>query len=124
MSIKIKTPEEIQKMRVAGQAAASVLNMLEPHIQPGISTAELDQMAHDYIVNELGGTPAPLNYKGFPKSICTSLNHQVCHGIPGERILKKTDIVNIDTTVIIDGYHGDTSRMYCFGEPTIKGQRI
>jgi len=124
MSIKIKTPEEIQKMRVAGQAAASVLNMLEPHIQPGISTAELDQMAHDYIVNELGGTPAPLNYKGFPKSICTSFNHQVCHGIPGERILKKTDIVNIDTTVIIDGYHGDTSRMYCVGEPTIKGQRI
>lgn len=124
MSIHIKTPEEIEKMRVAGRLAAEVLEMIGPHVQAGITTAELDRICHDYIVNDQQAVPAPLNYRGFPKSICTSLNHQVCHGIPGEKKLKKGDILNIDITVIKDGFHGDTSKMFYVGEPSIKGRRV
>jgi methionyl aminopeptidase len=124
MSIHIKTPEEIEKMRVAGRLAAEVLEMIGPHVEPGISTNELDRICHDYIVNEQQAIPAPLNYRGFPKSICTSINHQVCHGIPSDKVLKKGDIVNIDITVIKDGFHGDTSKMFYIGEPSIKARRI
>ncbi len=124
MSVNIKTPEEIEKMRVAGRLAAEVLEMIEPHVQPGITTAELDRICHDYIVNEQQAIPAPLDYHGFPKSICTSVNHVICHGIPNEKRLKKGDIVNIDITVIKDGYHGDTSKMFFVGEPPIQAQRL
>ncbi len=124
MSIKIKTPEEIEKMRVAGRLAAEVLEMIEAHIRPGITTDELDRLCHDYIVNEQGAIPAPLNYHGFPKSICTSLNHVVCHGIPAAKKLKKGDILNVDITVIKDGYHGDTSKMFFVGEPSIRARRL
>jgi methionyl aminopeptidase len=124
MSFTIKTPEEIDKMRVAGRLAAEVLNMIGPHIQPGITTAELDRICHDYIVNVQKAIPAPLNYKGYPKSICTSVNHQVCHGIPGDKVLKKGDIVNVDVTVIKDEYHGDTSRMFFVGEPSVQARRL
>ena len=103
MSITIKTPEEIEKMRVAGRLAAEVLDMIEPYVQDGASTEELDQICHDYIVNVQQAIPAPLNYRGFPKSICTSINHVVCHGIPGKKKLKRGDVVNIDITVIKDG---------------------
>lgn len=124
MSATIKTPEEVQKMRIAGRLAAEVLDMIAPHVVPGVTTGELDRICHDYIVNQQHATPAPLNYKGFPKSICTSVNHQVCHGIPGEKRLKKGDIINIDVTVIKDGYHGDTSRMYFVDEPSIQARRL
>ena len=124
MAATIKTPEEIDKMRVAGRLAAEVLEMIEPHVQPGVTTEELNQICHDYIVNEQHAIPAPLNYHGFPKSICTSVNYQVCHGIPSNKKLKKGDIVNIDITVIKDGYHGDTSKMFYIGEPSIQGKRI
>ncbi|VAW56615.1 Methionine aminopeptidase [hydrothermal vent metagenome] len=124
MSILIKTPDEIAKMRVAGRLAAEVLEMIEPHVEPGITTNELDRICHDHIVNKQQAIPAPLNYHGFPKSICTSLNFQVCHGIPCEKKLKKGDIINIDITVIKDNYHGDTSKMFHVGAPTIKGTRI
>jgi len=124
MPATIKTPAEIEKMRVAGRLAAEVLDMIEPHVVPGITTGELDRICHDYIVNHQHAIPAPLHYKGFPKSICTSVNHQVCHGIPGEKRLKKGDIINIDVTVIKDGYHGDTSRMYYVGEPSIQARRL
>lgn len=124
MTIHIKTPEEIEKMRIAGRLAADVLEMIEPHVKAGISTDELDRICHDYIVNEQKAIPAPLNYHGFPKSICTSLNHQVCHGIPSDKKLKNGDIINIDITVIKDEYHGDTSKMFYVGEPTIKGRRV
>jgi methionyl aminopeptidase len=124
MAVTIKTPDEIEKMRVAGRLAAQVLKMIEPHVQPGISTGEIDRLCHDYIVNELGAVPAPLNYRGFPKSVCTSVNHVVCHGIPGDKVLKKGDIVNIDVTVIKDEFHGDTSRMFFVGEPPILGRRL
>ena len=124
MSINIKTPEEIEKMRVAGRLAAEVLHMIRPHVQAGITTEELDRICHDYIVNEQKAVPAPLNYHGFPKSICTSINHQVCHGIPSSKKLKKGDIVNIDITVIKDGFHGDTSKMFFVGEPSIKARRV
>lgn len=124
MSISIKTPEDIEKMRIAGRLAAEVLEMIEPHVQAGITTAELDSICHDFIVNTQQAIPAPLNYRGFPKSICTSLNHQVCHGIPSDRTLKSGDIVNLDITVIKDGYHGDTSKMFLVGKPTILAQRI
>lgn len=123
MSIIIKTPEEIEKMRAAGRLAAQVLDMITPHVKAGVTTEELDRLCHDYIV-EHGATPAPLNYKGFPKSTCISLNHQVCHGIPGARKLRKGDILNIDVTVILDGYHGDTSRMYTVGKPSIQAERL
>ncbi|MCW8829112.1 MAG: type I methionyl aminopeptidase [Gammaproteobacteria bacterium] len=124
MSVTIKTAEEIEKMRVAGRLAAEVLEMIAPHVRPGITTEELDRLCHDYIVNEQQAIPAPLNYHGFPKSICTSINHIVCHGIPAEKKLKKGDIVNIDITVIKDGYHGDTSMMFFVGEPAIKARRL
>lgn len=124
MAMTIKTPDEIEKMRVAGRLAAQVLDMIAPHVQPGVTTGELDRICHDFIVNEQRAIPAPLNYRGFPKSICTSVNHQVCHGIPGEKRLKKGDIVNIDVTVIKDGYHGDTSRMYFVGEPSVQARRL
>jgi methionyl aminopeptidase len=124
MTVTIKTPEEIEKMRVAGCLAAEVLEMIGPHVQAGITTNELDQICHDYIVNEQQAIPAPLNYHGFPKSICTSVNHVICHGIPNEKRLKNGDMVNIDITVIKDGYHGDTSKMFFVGEPSIKGQRL
>jgi len=124
MSPTIKTEQEIEKMRVAGRLAAEVLEMIEPHIQPGITTDELNTLCHDYIVNEQQAVPAPLNYHGFPKSICSSVNHQVCHGIPGDKRLKKGDIVNIDITVIKDGYHGDTSKMFFVGKPSIIAERL
>ena len=124
MAITLKTPEEIEKMRVAGRLAAEVLRMIAPHVQPGITTGELDRICHDYIVNEQQAVPAPLNYKGFPKSICTSVNHVVCHGIPGDKKLKKGDAINIDITVIKDGYHGDTSKMFFVGEPSIQAKRL
>ena len=111
-------------MRIAGRLAADVLHMIKPYVQPGITTGELDQICHDYIVNEQQAIPAPLNYRGFPKSICTSINHQVCHGIPGDKKLKKGDSVNIDITVIKDEFHGDTSKMFFVGEPSIKAKRV
>ena len=120
----IKTQDEIKKMRVAGKLASEVLEMIEPHVVPGISTLELDQICHEYIVNEQQAVPAPLNYRGFPKSICTSVNHQVCHGIPGSRILKNDDILNIDITVIKNDFHGDTSKMFLLGKPPILAQRL
>lgn len=124
MPVTIKNQAEIEKMRVAGRLAADVLQMIEPHVQPGITTAELDQICHDYIVNNQQAIPAPLNYRGFPKSICTSVNHVVCHGIPGDKKLKKGDIVNIDITVIKDDFHGDTSKMFYVGEPSILARRL
>ncbi len=124
MTVTIKTSDEIEKMRIAGRLAADVLHMIRPHVQPGITTGELDRLCHDYIVNVQQATPAPLNYHGFPKSICTSVNHQVCHGIPGERVLKDGDIVNIDITVIKDDYHGDTSKMFFVGEPSVIARRV
>ncbi|HHL45412.1 MAG TPA: type I methionyl aminopeptidase [Gammaproteobacteria bacterium] len=124
MSIVIKTTEEIEKMRVAGRLAAEVLDFLRPHVKPGITTEELDRIAHDYITNVQQAIPAPLNYHGFPKSICTSVNHQVCHGIPGAKRLKNGDIINVDITVIKDGYHGDTSKMFFIGEPSVLAKRV
>jgi methionyl aminopeptidase len=124
MGITLKTPDEQQKMRAAGRAAAEVLMMIEPHVRAGISTEEIDRICHDYIVNTLGCIPAPLNYKGFPKSVCTSVNHVVCHGIPGPKVLKKGDLVNIDVTVIKDGWHGDTSKMFHVGEPSVLARRL
>ncbi len=124
MTIKIKTPEEIEKMRVAGRLAAEVLEMIEPYVKPGVTTNELNQICHDYIVNEQGCIPAPLNYHGFPKSICTSVNHTVCHGIPNDKKLKNGDIINIDITVIKDGYHGDTSKMFFVGDVAPHAQRL
>jgi len=124
MSVIIKTADEIAKMRLAGRLAAEVLEMIAEQVVPGVTTAELDQICHDYIVNHQGAIPAPLNYRGFPRSICTSINHQVCHGIPGDKQLKKGDILNIDITVIKDGYHGDTSKMFCVGEPSILARRL
>lgn len=124
MTIHIKTKDEIEKMRVAGKLAAEVLQMIEPHVVPGVTTDELNTLCHDYIVDVQKAIPAPLNYHGFPKSICTSVNHQVCHGIPGKKVLKDGDIVNIDVTVIKDGYHGDTSKMFFIGKPSIKAKNV
>ena len=124
MPVTIKTQEEIGKMRVAGQLAGEVLQMIRPHVVAGVSTEELDRICHDYIVNEQQAIPAPLNYRGFPKSICTSVNHVVCHGIPGNKILKKGDCINIDITVIKDGFHGDTSKMFFVGEPKVAAERL
>lgn len=124
MAITIKTADEIEKMRVAGRLAAEVLEMIEPHVQAGVTTGELDKICHDYIVNVQQAVPAPLNYHGFPKSTCISVNEVVCHGIPGEKVLKDGDIVNFDITVIKDGYHGDTSKMIIVGKPTILGERL
>src|SRR3990167_7758489 len=125
MAITLKTPEEFAKMRIAGRLAADVLIMIGPYVKPGVTTNELNTLCHDYIVNIQHAIPAPLNYphhqgeraiENFPKSICTSVNHVVCHGIPNDKPLQNGDIVNIDVTVIKDGYHGDTSKMYCVGE--------
>lgn len=124
MSIIIKTENEIEKMRIAGRLAAEVLEMIAPHVVPGVTTDQLDKICHDYIVNVQKAIPAPLNYHGFPKSICTSINHQVCHGIPSEKKLKSGDIVNIDITVIKDEYHGDTSKMFCVGEVSPHAKRL
>ncbi len=129
MSITLKSPAEIEKMRVAGRLAAEVLDYIAPFVQPGITTGELDRLCHDYMVNVQGTVPAPLNYappghKPYPKSICTSVNHQVCHGVPGNKKLKNGDIVNIDITVIKDGWHGDTSRMFVVGSPSILASRL
>lgn len=122
--IIIKTSEDIEKMRVAGRLAAEVLDMIVPHVKEGVTTDELDRICHDYIVNHQKAIPAPLNYHGYPKSICTSVNHQVCHGIPSDRKLKNGDIVNIDVTVLKDGYHGDTSKMFMIGKPSILADRL
>ncbi len=124
MSVTIKTPEEIEKMRVAGRLAADVLLMIEPYVKEGVTTEALDKRCHDYITQVQQAIPAPLNYRGFPKSICTSINHQVCHGIPNDRKLKNGDIVNMDITVIKDGYHGDTSKMFIVGESSVRAQRL
>ena len=123
-SIVPKSPEDLEKMRIAGRLAAEVLDLASAHLRPGMTTAELDALCHDHIVNVQQATPAPLNYHGFPKSICTSVNHQVCHGIPCEKRLKNGDIVNVDITVIKDGYHGDTSRMFFIGEPSVAARRL
>lgn len=124
MTVHIKTVEEIDKMRVAGKLAGEVLEMITPYVKAGVTTDELNQICHDYIVNEQKAIPAPLNYHGFPKSICTSLNHQVCHGIPGSRKLKDGDIINIDVTVIKDEFHGDTSKMFIIGKGNVIAQRV
>lgn len=124
MAITIKTPEEVEKMRVAGLMAAQVLDLVTELAVPGATTEELNTFCHDYIVNVQEAIPAPLNYRGFPKSICTSVNHTICHGIPGEKRLKKGDILNIDITVKKDGYFGDSSRMYYIGEPSANAKRL
>jgi methionyl aminopeptidase len=129
MSISIKTPLEIEKMRIAGRLAGEVLDYIKPFVQAGVTTDELDKLCHDYTVNIQHGIPAPLNYAPgghtpYPKSICTSINHQVCHGIPSDKRLKNGDIVNLDVTPIKDGYHGDTSRMFYVGEPSIQAKRL
>jgi methionyl aminopeptidase len=122
--IILKTPEEQQKLRIAGALAADVLDMIGEHVVPGISTEELDRICHDYIVNVQKIIPANVGYRGFPKTVCTSVNHVVCHGIPNDRKLKAGDILNIDIAVIKDGYHGDTSRMYFVGKPPAFAQRL
>ena len=124
MNVTIKSSEDQEKMRTAGRLAAEVLDMIGDFVQPGISTNTLDQICHKYITETQNAIPAPLNYRGFPKSICTSLNHVVCHGIPGERILKSGDILNIDVTVIKEGFHGDTSRMFFVGKSNIQAERL
>ncbi|EGG30806.1 Methionine aminopeptidase [Aequoribacter fuscus] len=125
MSVTIKSPEEFQKMRVAGKLAADVLEMIKPYVQPGVTTGELDNICHQFIVEEQKAIPAPLNYHGFPRSICTSINDVVCHGIPSDtKKLKNGDIVNIDVTVIKDGYHGDTSIMVGVGDIAPHAERL
>ena len=129
MSITIKNDTDIEKMRIAGKLASEVLDYITPFVKPGVTTGELDKLCHDYMVDVQGTIPAPLNYAPpghipYPKSICTSVNQQVCHGVPGEKILKSGDIVNLDITVIKDGYHGDTSRMFCVGTPSIQAKRL
>ena len=129
MAIRPKTPSEIDSMRLAGRLAAEVLDFITPHVKPGVTTGSLDKLCHDYMVEAQGTIPAPLNYappghRPYPKSICTSVNHQVCHGIPGDRVLKDGDIVNLDITVIKDGWHGDTSRMFIVGEGSIQARRL
>ena len=129
MAVATKSAEELERMRVAGRLASEVLDYIAPHVKAGVSTGKLNDLCHDYMVGVQGTVPAPLNYappgyKPFPKSVCTSVNHQVCHGVPGDRVLKPGDILNIDVTVIKDGYHGDCSRMYCVGEPSIQARRL
>lgn len=146
MGIQIKTPEEIEKMRIAGRLAAEVLEMIGEHVKKGVTTEELDRICHDHIVHKQNGYPATLNYGGsvypvtldesgnpiqpvatdggFPKSICTSVNDVVCHGIPGKKPLRNGDIFNLDVTVIKDGYHGDTSKMFVVGEPTPQANKL
>jgi methionyl aminopeptidase len=125
MNVSIKTPEEIEKMRIAGRMAADVLDMIGDYVKPGVSTGELDDICHRYIVEEQKAIPACLGYKGFPKSICTSVNHVICHGIPSsKKLLKSGDIVNIDITVIYEGFHGDTSKMFFIGKPSVAAERL
>ena len=124
MAVTIKTGAEIEKMRIAGRLAGEVLRMIRPYVRAGIKTEELDRICHDYIVNEQQAIPAPLNYHGFPKSICTSINHVVCHGIPSGKTLKKGDSLNIDITVIKDEFHGDTSKLFFIGEPSVASGRL
>ena len=125
MPITIKTPDEIEKMRVAGRLAAEVLQVVAPHVKPGVTTAELDLICHDHIVKVQNAIPANVGYKGFPATICTSVNNVICHGIPAEsKVLKDGDIINIDVTVIKDGWHGDTSRMYIAGTPSVMAKRL
>lgn len=125
MPVSIKTPEQLEKMRVAGRIAAKTLKMIGEYVKPGVSTEELNQICHDYIVNEHQAIPAPLNYNGFPKSICTSVNHVICHGIPADdKRLKEGDIINIDVTVIKDSFHGDTSKMFFVGKASIIAERL
>jgi methionyl aminopeptidase len=129
MTVAIKTATEIEGMRVAGRLASEVLDYITPHVRAGVTTGELDQLCHDYMVKVQDTIPAPLNYAPagytpYPKSICTSVNHQVCHGIPGDRKLRNGDIVNLDITVIKDGFHGDTSRMFMLGEPPTLARRL
>ncbi len=129
MAVTLKTPEEIENMRLAGRLASEVLDYITPFVKPGVTTGRLNDLCHAYMVSEQKTVPAPLNYappgyKPFPKSICTSVNHQVCHGIPGDRILKASDVLNIDVTVIKDGFHGDSSRMYYVAEPSIQARRL
>ena len=129
MPVTLKTSEEIARMRIAGRLAAQLLDYVTAFVKPGVTTGRLNDLCHEYMLKVQGTTPAPLNYappgyKPFPKSICTSVNHQVCHGIPGERVLKPGDILNIDVTVIKDGFHGDSSRMYYVGEPSIQARRL
>ncbi|UTA46751.1 type I methionyl aminopeptidase [Simiduia sp. 21SJ11W-1] len=125
MSATIRTPDEIAKMRIAGRMAAECLEMIEPHVVPGVTTEALDKLIHDHIVNVQKATPACLGYKGFPKSVCTSVNEVICHGIPSDKkVLKKGDIINIDVTVIYDGYYGDTSKMYFVGDVPSHAQRL
>ncbi len=124
MAVTIKTPQQQEKMRVAGRLAADVLDMIGDYVKPGVTTGELDRICHEYITGVQDAIPAPLNYRGFPKSICTSVNHVVCHGIPGDKKLKVGDTINIDVTVIKDGFHGDTSRMYFVGKPNIQAKRL
>ena len=121
--ITIHRPEDFAGMRAAGRLAAETLDMIGPHVRPGVTTAALDQLCHDFILGR-GAVPAPLNYRGFPKSICTSINHVVCHGIPGERRLIEGDVLNIDVTVVLDGWHGDSSRMYAAGQPSTRAVRL
>ncbi len=129
MAVNLKTPEEIDRMRVAGRLAAEVLDFIGPRIRPGMTTGDIDRLCHDYMVNEQDTIPAPLNYappgyQPYPRSICTSVNHVVCHGVPGDKKLRGGDIVNVDITVIKDGFHGDTSRMFCVGQPSIQARRL
>ena len=124
MSITIKNESEIDKMRIAGKLAAEVLEMIKPYVVSGVTTNELDKICHDYIVDKQQAIPAPLNYRGFPKSICTSINYVICHGIPCDKKLKKGDIINVDITVIKDDYHGDTSQMFCVGEVSSHAKRL
>ena len=124
MGIVLKTPEEIEAMRVAGKLAGEVLKMIREYVRVGVTTGELDEICHDYITGDQQAIPAPLNYRGFPKSICTSVNQVVCHGIPGDRKLKNGDILNIDVTVIKDGWHGDTSKMFMIGETTVRARQL
>ena len=125
MSVTIKTPEQIEKMRIAGRLAAEVLEMIAPHVKPGVTTEELDTICHEHIVKQQHAIPANVGYKGFPKTLCTSVNHVICHGIPSpSKVLKDGDIVNIDVTVIKDGWHGDTSRMYYVGQPSVLARRL
>jgi methionyl aminopeptidase len=121
--ITIYRPEDFAGMRAAGRLAAETLDMIQPHVQPGVTTGTLDKLCHEFILAH-GAVPAPLNYRGFPKSICTSINHVVCHGIPGERKLVAGDVLNIDVTVILDGWHGDSSRMYAAGAPSTKARNL
>jgi methionyl aminopeptidase len=125
MPVTVKTPDQIEKMRIAGRLAAEVLELLVPHVKPGASTEDLDRIAYEHIVEVQGAVPANVGYKGFPKTVCTSVNHVICHGIPSPgKLLKDGDIVNIDVTVIKDGWHGDTSRMYYVGTPSVLAKRL